>query len=201
MKLQMTEIFSDTACRQLLQMFFAIFFFHISEFVLAIAIHGTAKVTVKSLLISKHYMLAMFFSLVEYIIEIYFFPGLKEHWWISNTGLALVVVGEILRKLAILTAGRAFTHLIRTRHEENHKLVTHGVYRFVRHPSYTGFFIWSVGTQVMLCNPVSTVAFAFVVWGFFSKRIPYEEHFLRRFFGSEYEDYVRRVPSGVPFVK
>ncbi|KAJ0603842.1 putative protein-S-isoprenylcysteine O-methyltransferase [Helianthus annuus] len=43
-----------------------------------------------------------------------------------------------------------------------------------------GFLIWSVGTQVMLCNPVSTVAFTVVVWNFFheeefAKRVPSRE--------------------------
>ncbi|KAL3502306.1 hypothetical protein ACH5RR_036755 [Cinchona calisaya] len=197
----LSEIFSYTACRQLLQMFFAIIFFHGSEYILAMAIHGKSSVSIKSLLISKSYILAMVCSLIEYIVEIYFFAGLKEYWWISNAGLAMVVIGEVIRKLAILTAGRAFTHLIKIYHEEHHKLVTHGVFHYVRHPGYCGFFIWAIGTQIMLCNPISTIAFAIVVWRFFALRIPYEEYFLRQFFGSQYEDYARQVPSGVPFVK
>ncbi|KAA8537114.1 hypothetical protein F0562_029592 [Nyssa sinensis] len=197
----MTEIFSYTACRQLLQMLLAIIFFHGSEYILAIIIHGKSNVTLGSLLISKSYVLAMICSLLEYFVELFFFPELKENWWISNLGLAMVVVGEIIRKTAILTAGQAFTHLIKIYHEEHHKLVTHGVYRFVRHPGYCGFFIWSVGTQIMLCNLISTFAFAILVWKFFSKRIPSEEYFLRQFFGSQYDEYASRVSSGVPFVK
>lgn len=197
----MTEIFSYTGCRQLSQMFLAIFFFHLSEYILARAFHGSSNVTLRSLLISKNYFIAMIFSVFEYLLEISLFPSLKEYWWISNTGLAMVVIGEIIRKTAIITAGRSFTHLIKIRREEHHKLVTHGVYRFVRHPSYTGFLIWSIGTQIMLVNPFCSVAFAVVVWHFFSGRIPYEEYYLRQFFGADYDDYARRVPSGVPFVK
>ncbi|XP_021897015.1 protein-S-isoprenylcysteine O-methyltransferase A-like isoform X4 [Carica papaya] len=161
------EILNYEACRQLSQMFLAVIFFHSSEYVLAVAVHGRSK----------------------------------EYWWISNFGLLMVIIGEIIRKMAIITAGQSFTHLIKVHHEESHKLITHGVYRFMRHPSYCGFFVWSVGTQVMLCNPLSTIVFALVVWRFFAKRIPYEEYFLRRFFGSEYEIYAQYVPSGVPFVK
>ncbi|KAJ6366004.1 hypothetical protein OIU77_002554 [Salix suchowensis] len=137
----------------------------------------------------KAYVFAMMFALLEYVVEIALFPGLKEYWWISNLGLVMVIIGEITRKLAIVTAGQAFTHLIKVNHEDQHNLITHGVYRFVRHPSYTGFLIWSVGTQIMLCNPISTIGFAIVVWRFFAQRIPYEEFFLRQFFGSEYEEY------------
>ncbi|XP_050934971.1 protein-S-isoprenylcysteine O-methyltransferase A-like isoform X2 [Cucumis melo] len=196
-----SEIFSYTACRQLSQMVAAIIFFHTSEYILAVGIHGRSNVTLKSLLISKNYLLAMILSFLEYFLEIVLCPSLKEYWWVSQTGLAMVVVGEIVRKLAIITAGRCFTHLIKIYHEDHHHLVTHGVYSFVRHPGYSGFLMWAVGTQIMLCNPISTIAFAVVVWHFFAERIPYEEYFLRQFFGHEYEEYANRVSSGVPFVK
>lgn len=198
---KMTEIFSYTACIQLSLLFASIIFFHVSEYILAIFFHGRSNVTLSSLLLSKNYLLAMVFSMLEYFVEITFFPGLKELWWVSSFGLLLIIVGEIIRKMAIITAGRAFTHLIRIYHVNDHRLITHGIYAVVRHPGYCGFFIWSVGTQVMLCNPISTLGFTVVVWNFFARRIPYEEFFLRQFFGPEYEEYTRRVPSGVPFVK
>lgn len=197
----MTEIFSFMAFRQLSQMFFAIFFFHGSEYLLALFFHGKNSVNLESLLISKGYVMAMVGSLIEYLVEIYLFPEMKKHWAISNTGLAMVVIGEILRKLAIITAGRSFTHLIKRKKEEGHVLVTHGVYKYIRHPSYCGFFIWSVGTQIMLCNPLCTLGFAVVVWRFFQQRIQYEEYFLRQIFGSDYAEYARGTTSGVPFVE
>lgn len=154
-----------------------------------------------ALLITKQYVLAMVCALLENMIEILLFPELKSYLWVSRIGLVMVLIGEVIRKAAILTAGRAFTHIIRIYHEDHHGLITHGIYRFFRHPGYTGFFLWAVGTQVMLCNPVCVVAFALVTWRFFSRRIPYEEYFLRQFFGSQYIEYARRVPSGIPFVR
>eukprot|EP00268_Persea_americana_P046340 TRINITY_DN4773_c1_g1_i6.p1 TRINITY_DN4773_c1_g1~~TRINITY_DN4773_c1_g1_i6.p1 ORF type:complete len:250 (-),score=20.50 TRINITY_DN4773_c1_g1_i6:748-1497(-) len=199
-KIMAVILFSPTACRQLAQFLAAIVFFHGTEYFLAIGIHGKPRVSSSSLLISKQYILAMVCSLLEYLVEIVLFPGLKEYWWISNIGLVMVIIGEIIRKTAILTARRAFTHNIKIYHEDHHELVTHGIYRFVRHPGYCAFFIWAPGSQMMLCNPICTVAFTLVTWRFFATRIPYEEYFLRQFFGSEYEEYSRRVPSGVPFV-
>lgn len=40
-----------------------------------------------------------------------------------------------------------------------------------RHPSYAGWFWWSVGTQVLLGNPVCTIAYAAVSFLFFRNRI------------------------------
>ncbi|XP_058113702.1 protein-S-isoprenylcysteine O-methyltransferase B-like isoform X2 [Magnolia sinica] len=155
---KMADFFGYTSYRQLGQLFAAVAFFHGSEYALAVAIHGRFRVSLSSLLISKHYLLAMAFALLEYVLEIFLFPGMKELWWISNIGLMMVVVGEVIRKTAILTARRAFTHKIKIYHEEHHELVTDGIYR-------------------------------------------YEEFFLREFFGSEYDEYAQRVPSGIPFVK
>ncbi|KAJ4965898.1 hypothetical protein NE237_017747 [Protea cynaroides] len=197
----MVEMLGYTAIRQLSQMIAAVAFFHSSEYVLAVSIHGRSNVTFSSLLISKQYVLAMGFSFLEYFLEILLLPWLKEYWWISNTGIVLVLIGEVIRKAAIITADRAFTHMIRVRHEDHHELVTHGIYRFIRHPGYSGFFIWATATQIMLCNPICIVAFMVVTWRFFSTRIRYEEYYLRQFFGSQYEEYSRRVPSGLPFIK
>ncbi|KAI5011202.1 hypothetical protein ZWY2020_013339 [Hordeum vulgare] len=178
----------------------ALVLFHGSEYILAAFFHGHRNVTATSLLISKQYVLAMSFAMAEHLTESLFFPEIKGYLFVSNIGLLMVLFGEIIRKIAVVTAGRAFTHVIRIQYEDQHQLVTHGIYRFMRHPGYSGFLLWAVGTQVMLCNPVSTVLFALVLWRFFSKRIPYEEFFLRQFFGSQYEEYARKVHSGLPFI-
>lgn len=77
-----------------------------------------------------------------------FFAGLKQIRWLSVIGLLIIMVGEGLRKLAMLTARSNFNHLIQTYKEKGHVLVTHGIYAYMRHPSYVGWFIWTLGTQV-----------------------------------------------------
>ncbi|CAN6458435.1 unnamed protein product [Victoria cruziana] len=125
----------DTWCRQLLQMLVAVVFFHASEYALAVRFHGGHNVNASSLLISKEYLIAMTCALIEYVAEIILIPDLKEQWWLSNLGLALVVIGELIRKSAVITAGNAFTHNIRIYYEEDHDLVTEGIY------SYEEFFL------------------------------------------------------------
>ncbi|KAI5066096.1 hypothetical protein GOP47_0018720 [Adiantum capillus-veneris] len=140
-------------------------------------------------------------GLLEYSIEGTFVPELKSNMQISYIGVALVITGEAVRKAAILTARQNFTHDIKIFHRENHELVTRGIYRFFRHPSYLGFFLWSIGTQVLLINPLCIVGYTLVTWRYFSQRILYEEFFLRQFFGRQYTEYANRVSSGIPFVK
>lgn len=73
---------------------------------------------------------------------------LKQITWLSATGLLMVVFGECLRKAAMFTAGSNFNHVVQSEKSDTHTLVTSGVYAWCRHPSYVGWFYWSIGTQV-----------------------------------------------------
>ncbi|KAG2447198.1 hypothetical protein HYH02_007940 [Chlamydomonas schloesseri] len=146
----------------------------------------------------------MGFAIIEYSVEAWLLPGIKVGsggmGYVSWLGLALVLLGEGIRKVGMLTAQSNFTHNIRVRRDERHRLVTHGIYRYIRHPGYLGWYIWCVGTQILLCNPFSIVAFAIVTWRFFRERIEYEEYYLRRFFGYQYEVYAARTPTWLPLI-
>ena len=65
-------------------------------------------------------------------------------------GMALVLGGEALRKVAMVTATTNFNHYVQHVKEEGHELITHGIYAYFRHPAYVGWFYWSVGTQVLI---------------------------------------------------
>ncbi len=84
--------------------------------------------------------------------------GLKLLTIPTFLGLLLVLGGEVLRKLAMLTATSNFNHYIQHVKEEGHELVTHGVYSYCRHPSYVGWFYWSIGTQVMFITLHSSLS-------------------------------------------
>ena len=101
----------------------------------------------------------------------------------------VTVLGMFLRIMAFATARSNFHHLIRYRREQGHKLVTHGVYSFERHPGYMGYFYFSIASQLILGNFVSFLAFFYVLWNFFYDRICEEEETLIVFFGKEYMDY------------
>ena len=47
-----------------------------------------------TLLISKQYVLAMGFALLEHLTEIFSFPEVKEFWFVSYIGLLMVIIGE-----------------------------------------------------------------------------------------------------------
>lgn len=176
--------------------------FHVSEYILT-SIYNPHTLSMDSFLLnhSKEYTVAALGSWIEYWVELYLFPDLKSLHYVSTVGCLMVVFGETLRKVAMITAGSNFSHVVQYRKRDKHELVTSGIYSLFRHPSYVGWFYWSIGTQVLLCNPVCLVGYSAASWMFFKERIEDEEESLVLFFGEDYVEYKKRVRTGIPFVK
>lgn len=172
--------------------------YHVSEYAIAWA-YNRPLLSRDSWLLSTPYCVAMLAGCAEYALELALgFDASRRLESVRLLGLAMVVAGDALRKTAEITARHNFTHKIMTRRRAEHVVVRRGVYRHVRHPGYLGWFVWSVGTQVLLCNPACVVAFTVAAWRFFADRIPVEEEHLRRMFPGEYAAYAAVTPTWIP---
>lgn len=175
--------------------------FHLSEFFLVYFIHRD-QLSSSSALLSPAYLIAMGFSLLEYLLSLNMFPDVKQQFLNCTIiiGLVGILLGELVRKMAWLTARHAFTHCIQFAKRPNHSLITSGVYSWCRHPGYLGWFLWALSTQVLLANPISFIAFSVVTWRFFSVRIAVEDNTLNFFFGAKFRQYRGKTWSGIPFI-
>ncbi|KAK3899911.1 protein-S-isoprenylcysteine O-methyltransferase [Staphylotrichum tortipilum] len=182
--------------------------FHFFEF-WTTAAYNTRAAEVSSFLLTANwpsYVIAHTFASLECLVTHVFWPSAR---WapaglgpaLTLAGFALVVLGQTVRSVAMIHAGRSFNHLVQYRRKKGHVLVTSGVYSVLRHPSYFGFFWWALGSQMVMGNVVSFVGYAAVLWKFFSSRIGTEEEYLVAFFGEEYVLYRKRVRTMIPFVR
>jgi len=153
-----------------------------------------------SYLLTNMYIIALGASFVEYFLELYFLPSLKSIRIVTAIGIIVMLGGQIIRTIAMWTAGSNFHHLVRERREKKHTLVRSGIYSVFRHPSYFGWYYWAVGTQVVLVNPICIAGFAYALWKFFDERIEHEEEMLIKFFGDDYRRYKKEVPTRIPFI-
>ena len=83
---------------------------------------------------------------------------------------------------------------------EKHRLVTHGVYRWVRHPMYLALFIYAAGQALVLPNWVAGPSYGVAMLLLFALRVGPEERMMAEEFGEDYEAYraaTRRLVPGV----
>ncbi len=114
----------------------------------------------------------------------------------ESVGLAIILCGLALRWAAIIALGRLFTANVAV--HTGHRVVRTGVYRFVRHPAYTGLLLAFVGLGVGFGNWLS-LAFLFVpIAAALMYRIGVEEAALREALGDEYADYCRATKRLIP---
>ena len=177
--------------------------FHFSEFFVT-AVKQPKNLKYDSFLLnhSINYTLANIAAWGEYFVELWWWGGsVKCNAKVACLGFIFVIAGQIVRSVGMWQCGENFAHEIMTSHEESHRLITSGIYGVLRHPAYFGWFYWTIGTQLLLCNPLCAIVYAYVSWNFFSKRIPFEEDLLRRFYGERYRDFCAKTVIGIPFIK
>jgi protein-S-isoprenylcysteine O-methyltransferase Ste14 len=124
----------------------------------------------------------------------------KEFWTIDGDvvrwlGVVLFAVGGALRLWPVFVLGHRFSGLVAI--QPGHKLVTGGVYRVIRHPSYLGLLVNALGWALGFRSGVGVVLTALMIVPIVA-RIRAEEQLLRTEFGAAYKAYCARTSRLVP---
>lgn len=121
-----------------------------------------------------------------------------DYLTVHFTGLCVIIAGMIMRFLAVRSLGRMFTVDVTIR--KDHVLHTSGMYKYLRHPSYTGSLISFVGMGLSLNNWLSLAIIVLPVFASFIFRVNIEEKVLQEQFGDDYRNYMKRSKRFFPFV-
>lgn len=136
-----------------------------------------------------------------------FYP-LVRNAWVPTRGTptdAIEIIGVVLSFAAVafaiwarITLGKNWSGAVITL-KEDHKLVTTGPYKFVRHPIYTGYFLATLGTALTIGTVASYLATLMIFIGFLI-RMQKEETLMTHQFPSEYPAYKQKSKKLIPFV-
>jgi protein-S-isoprenylcysteine O-methyltransferase Ste14 len=132
-----------------------------------------------------------------------FLPAYAERqgWWVLDgetvrwLGVFFYLAGGALRIWPIFVLGRRFSGLVAI--QPGHQLVTDGIYRVIRHPSYLGMIILMLGWALAFRSGLGVILAALIVPPLLA-RIRSEETLLRWQFGDEYDAYRRRTSRLIP---
>jgi protein-S-isoprenylcysteine O-methyltransferase Ste14 len=95
----------------------------------------------------------------------------------------------------VFVLGRRFSGLVAI--QPGHTLVTSGVYSVIRHPSYLGLLISSLGWALAFRSVVGVLLTALIIPPLIA-RIRAEETLLRAQFGSAYDAYRAHTSRLIP---
>jgi protein-S-isoprenylcysteine O-methyltransferase Ste14 len=104
-------------------------------------------------------------------------------------GALLFIVGGTLRLWPVFVLGHRFSGLVAI--QPGHRLVTDGIYRHLRNPSYLGLVVNALGWALAFRSVVGIVLAALTLIPLIA-RIHSEEALLRAQFGAEYDAYCAR---------
>lgn len=113
-------------------------------------------------------------------------------------GGGLMLLGCVLRLTAILTLGLQFRTEVST--SACSRLVRHGVYRVMRHPSETGLLAVALGAALLLGSFSAALLWIIVLAPLVFCRLALEERLLVARHGARYERYRRRVRRLIPLI-
>jgi protein-S-isoprenylcysteine O-methyltransferase Ste14 len=116
---------------------------------------------------------------------------------VAYLGAAIFLAGTFLRIAAVRTLGPR--HSVWVAVQEDHRLVTSGLYRFIRHPSYVGAFLAVFGWALAFRSVIGLLLALLIVPPILS-RIVAEERLLSAEFGDAYRAYQHRSWRLLPSV-
>ncbi len=153
---------------------------------------------VKSLRLVVVFLLSLVIGLLT--DRIFKLPPMFQGNLFKMLGIILILIGTALASIS----GRSLT--VKGRNGNlprgtTNKLVENGLYAYVRHPAFDGFFFILIGI-VLIINSCGFLLMALVDIGlliYFAIFIEERENYER--FGERYLDYKKRVPAFIPRIR
>ena len=124
-------------------------------------------------------------------IDFWTIDGNTMRW----AGVVLFAIGGALRLWPVFVLGNRFSGLVAI--QPGHRLVTTGIYSIVRHPSYLGLVVSSLGWGLAFRSGVGVLLTVFLTVPVVA-RMRAEERLLRTQFGAEYDAYRARTSRLIP---
>lgn len=118
------------------------------------------------------------------------------HWARALAGISVFMAGMVLRWKAILQLKQFFTVDVAV--TTSHQLITSGLYRRVRHPSYSGLLLMMTGLGLAMNSAISFPAAVLPFLFALLYRIRVEERLMEQEFGESYREYAGKTARLFP---
>lgn len=138
-------------------------------------------------------------SVVPLVYVVTGFPAWADYGfrpWMGWVGTIIMIGFLLLFHASHRQLGKNWSVTLEIR--DSHKLVTDGLYRYVRHPMYSSFWLWAIAQAFLIPNFVAGLAGVVGVGLLYFHRVGHEEAMMRETFGEAYDAYAARTGRVIP---
>jgi len=137
-------------------------------------------------------------------------PYFEYTWWLSKymplttsnfmwiVGIVLLIIGGLIELLSRIQIGKFGGPKIVV--EQEHQLITSGIYNYIRHPMYLGFLFLFLGYSMSFGSIILTCVITISFFLIFKNRMDLEEKLLIASFEDEYLKYMNHTRRLFPFI-
>jgi protein-S-isoprenylcysteine O-methyltransferase Ste14 len=118
-------------------------------------------------------------------------------FFLQVINIALSIIGLIIALSARKTLGANWSGRVEIK--KNHKLITTGIYHYIRHPIYTGVLSMTLATMLFFNNITGLVLFILIL-SFMIFKLKQEEKLLIKYFPKDYHEYKSKTKALLPYI-
>jgi len=130
------------------------------------------------MIIPVFYVFSTWFDFADYSLPV----------WLSWVGVTLFALAAVILHLTHRAMGRSWTPTLGLR--EDHRLVTDGIFKYIRHPMYAAHILWAIAQPLILTNWIAGFCFLVPQIAQYWFRVSDEEKMMLEGFGEEYQIYM-----------
>jgi protein-S-isoprenylcysteine O-methyltransferase Ste14 len=119
--------------------------------------------------------------------------------WSGWVGTIVFAAALVLLWRSHVDLGRNWSPTLQIQPE--HTLVTHGVYRHIRHPMYAAHLLWAIAQGLLLANWLAGWIFLATFVLLYLFRVPKEEQLMLDQFGDTYREYMTHTGRIIPRIR
>ncbi len=133
----------------------------------------------------------------QLLLDVSILP-MQSNFLIELVGFLIVILGVGIAVIARAQLGTNWANAWEYQIKQRHKLITTGIYAYIRHPIYTGVALEIIGAELV----AQSYLFLFFFLAFLAayKQGKLEEVILEKHFGKAYAEYKKKTKMLIPFI-